>query len=443
MATITSAGVLTGVSSGTSVITYTDNNGCTVTETVTVNALPTVSVSPTSATIISGNSQSLTASGATSYSWSPSTGLSATTGGTVTASPTTTTTYTVTGTDGNGCENLANTVITVSSSLSGGVIGSNQSICSGGDPVAFTSTSAASGGTGNYTYEWEYSTNSGSSWTSISSSNKVIYDAPNGITVTTLYRRKVADGSNTEYSNTITVTVNAKPTITTSNITHVSCKWYSDGSIDVSVNGGTSPYTYSWTGPLGYSSSVEDPTFLLSGSYSLNVSDSNGCSVSSSSMLVDEPNAISVSAISSTNITCNGSTDGIITITATGGGTLKYSIDNGSTYQTSNSFIGLSASIYTVDVSDNNSCTATYTPNKVVTITEPTALTVSNSSQTNVDCNGNSTGSVTVSAAGGTSPYEYKIGTGSYGTSAAFSSLSAGSYTVTAKDANGCTQTLS
>ena len=82
----------------------------TVNKTVTVNPLPTVGVSPSTPTAIcTGNSTTLTASGASTYSWSPATGLSATTGATVTASPTTTTTYTVTGTDaqwlhGNGHE---------------------------------------------------------------------------------------------------------------------------------------------------------------------------------------------------------------------------------------------------------------------------------------------------------------------------------------------------
>ena len=72
------------------------------TGTATVNALPTVSVSPASPSIIPSGSVSLTASGASTYSWSPSTGLSATTGATVTANPGSSTTYTVTGTDGNG-----------------------------------------------------------------------------------------------------------------------------------------------------------------------------------------------------------------------------------------------------------------------------------------------------------------------------------------------------
>ena len=81
---------------------------------VTVNALPTVTTTPSdSTTLCSGSSVGLTASGAATYTWSPGTGLSATTGASVTANPTTTTAYTVTGTDANGCQNTATVTVTV------------------------------------------------------------------------------------------------------------------------------------------------------------------------------------------------------------------------------------------------------------------------------------------------------------------------------------------
>jgi autotransporter-associated beta strand protein len=79
-----------------------------------VNALPTVTTTPSgSTTLCSGSSVGITASGASTYTWSPGTGLSATTGASVTANPTTTTAYTVTGTDANGCQNTATLTVTV------------------------------------------------------------------------------------------------------------------------------------------------------------------------------------------------------------------------------------------------------------------------------------------------------------------------------------------
>jgi hypothetical protein len=81
---------------------------------LTVNALPTVSVDvPTANYCVGATAIAVTASGASTYAWSPAAGLSATTGATVNASPSATTTYTVTGTDGNGCTNTATSAITV------------------------------------------------------------------------------------------------------------------------------------------------------------------------------------------------------------------------------------------------------------------------------------------------------------------------------------------
>lgn len=103
---------------------------------ITVNTLPTVTVTPSSATYCTpgGNAIALTASGASTYSWSPSTGLSATTGASVNATPSSTQTYTVTGTDGNGCTNTATAVITTSSSLSvTTATATPSSVCLGGN----------------------------------------------------------------------------------------------------------------------------------------------------------------------------------------------------------------------------------------------------------------------------------------------------------------------
>ncbi|NBT16997.1 MAG: hypothetical protein EBS95_11765, partial [Chitinophagia bacterium] len=78
-------------------------------------------------------------------------------------------------------------------------------------------------------------------------------------------------------------------------------------------------------------------------------------------MTITQPAAaILVSAVVSTNISCNGGNDGTITITATGGSTKKYSIDNGATFQSSNVFTGLTAGSYTIVVSDNNNCSGSF-----------------------------------------------------------------------------------
>ena len=94
-------------------VTGTAANGCTNTGTVTVTVNPRPTVTATPITICNGASGTLTASGASTYTWAPSTGLSGTTGTSVTASPTTTTTYTVTGTSAAGCTNTGTVTVTV------------------------------------------------------------------------------------------------------------------------------------------------------------------------------------------------------------------------------------------------------------------------------------------------------------------------------------------
>src|SRR6056300_93106 len=423
VATITSAGVLTGVSSGTSVITYTDNNGCTVTETVTVNALPTVAVSPTSASITSGNSQSLTASGATSYSWSPSTGLSATTGGTVTASPTTTTTYTVTGTDANGCVNTASSTITVGSSLTAGAIAGNTTICSGGDPAAFTSSSSASGGTGSYTYEWESSTNSGSTWSAISSSNSTTYDVPSGLTQTTQYRRKVSDGSNTAYSNTLTVTVNANPTITSS-VTSV-C----DGS-DITLTGsGTAATTNAWvsaTTSVATITSAGVLTGVSSGTSVITYTDNNGCTVTETVTV----NALPTVAVSPTSasITSGNSQS----LTASGATSYSWSPSTGLSATTGGTVTAspTTTTTYTVTGTDANGCVNTASS----TITVGSSLTAGAIAGNTTICSGGDPAAFTSSssASGGTGSYtyEWESSTNSGSTWSAISSSNSTTYDV-------------
>ena len=116
-----------------------------------------------------------------------------------------------------------------------------------------------------------------------------------------------------------------------------------------------------------------------------------------------------------------------------------YSIDGGAT-QVSGTFSGLAEGAYTVTIVDDNGCTE----DVPVTITEPTDLTGAITAQTNVDCNGNATGSVTVAAdaGSGTAPYLYSIDGGATQVSETFSGLAEGSYTVTIVDDNGCTEDM-
>ena len=131
-------------------------------------------------------------------------------------------------------------------------------------------------------------------------------------------------------------------------ITDVSCIGGNDGAIDVTVNGGTSPYSYSW----GHGPVSEDVTTLTAGIYSLNVTDINGCEIDSI-FTVTEPAMLSA-GVDSTLVTCTGGNDGTITVSGPSGGSgsYEYSIDGGTAWQASGNFTGLIAGTYDVRIRD-------------------------------------------------------------------------------------------
>ncbi|MBT3647922.1 MAG: T9SS type A sorting domain-containing protein, partial [Flavobacteriales bacterium] len=143
--------------------------------------------------------------------------------------------------------------------------------------------------------------------------------------------------------------------------------------------------------------------------------------------------AVAASVTSSTDVSCNGGSDGAATAAGSGGTSpYSYTWSNAATGATAT---GLAAGTYTVTVEDDNGCTDT----DQITITEPTAVTASITSSTNASCNGASDGAATASGGGGTSPYTYAWSTGS--SSATITGLAAGTYTVTVEDDNSCTET--
>ncbi len=127
IATINSSGLVTGVSAGTVTITYTDNNGCSTTTTVTVNGGTNVSAG-SDLSVCSGTSVTLSGTGASSYSWD-----NGITNGTA-FTPTSTATYTVTGTDGNGCVTTDDVVVTVDPIPT---ITGNSNVCEGSTTSTF------------------------------------------------------------------------------------------------------------------------------------------------------------------------------------------------------------------------------------------------------------------------------------------------------------------
>ncbi len=188
-----------------------------------------------SETICEGTSVVLNANGASTYIWSPSSGLSSTSGNSVTANPISTTTYTITGTDASGCSSSTTSTVTVSPSPI--VTVNSATICEGSN-VNLTANGAS-------TYSWSPSTGLSSS------SGSVVTASPNS---TTTYTVTGSIGSCFSTANS-TVTVNPIPTVSASNNGPL-CS----GQILNLTASGNSGATYSWTGPNGFTSNLQNPT---------------------------------------------------------------------------------------------------------------------------------------------------------------------------------------
>ncbi|MBP8959116.1 MAG: gliding motility-associated C-terminal domain-containing protein [Bacteroidales bacterium] len=214
----------------------------------------------------------------------------------------------------------------------------------------------------------------------------------------------------------------------------VSCNGLSDGSVTVEATTGTGlpPYQYSLDG----GAYQPNGTFnnIAPGNHFVRIQDKLLCTFDVP-FTITQPTVLLASISSQTNISCYGGSDGSVTISASGGSSPYEFNINGEPFQPSNVFSGLTVGEYTVIVRDANLCTRSV----LVNITQPTALSGVVSLQTNVDCNGNSTGSVTVTGLGGTPSYEFSLDGGPYQVSGNFTGLAAGGYNVTVRDANLCT----
>ncbi len=225
-------------------------------------------------------------------------------------------------------------------------------------------------------------------------------------------------------SITASMAINFLPTCTSNN-----------GQITLTATGGTAPYSYS----LNSGPAQSSPVFanLAPGSYTYTITENGGCSGFGSFTI---PAAATVSATlnQTASILCSGNTNAVISVSATGGqANYSYSI-NGTTYQASNTFSNLGAGTYTIYAQDANGCIGSNT----LTITQPAAIGI-NAVPTMISCAGLNNGQIFVSASGGTAPLTYSINGTTFVSSNTFNGLSAGTYTVTVKDANGCQQTFS
>lgn len=319
-------------------------------------------------------------------------------------------TYTVYVTHSGNCIDSTTVTITQpSSALSATITTFNNTFCTSNTGSA---TVSVSGGTSPYSYSW--SPNGGTGPTA------------NNLGVGT-YTVTVTDNNGCQDTATVNIATLNGPVISNPSQNNVTCFGLSNGSASITVSGGTTPYTYSWSPSGGNASSA---TGLAAGSYTVTVSDSAGCSATQT-FTITEPSELIATVSSITPADC-GVSNGTASITVTGGTgayTYNWSPNGGSASSAS----GLAAGPYLVTVADQNGCQDT--ANVIITtIGGPTINVVT---QNNVLCNGGNNGSITVSASGANPPYTY-LWSPTGGNSSTANNLSAGTYTVTVTDSLGC-----
>ncbi|OFX17846.1 MAG: hypothetical protein A2033_05465, partial [Bacteroidetes bacterium GWA2_31_9] len=315
--------------------------------------------------------------------------------------------YSVTVSDANNCVTQLSSQISQPAQLTVNVINTLNNLCFGGNSGAVTIN--ANGGTLPYTYLW-------SNNTTTQNLNNVV-SGPYTVTVT--------DAGNCTVNTSATITQPQQLLATVKKVTAVSCKGGNNGAVEMNIAGGTSPYIFNWSN----GATTQDISNLAASAYTITVKDANGCNSVVSATVTEPADAMAVSVSASSNPSCNGVSDGSVNITVTGGiSPFTYLWSNASTSQ---NISGLGTGNYSVTVNDSKACTA----NTFAVLSQPSSINI-NANKADIICNGNNNGFINLSISGGTSPYTYIWSNSA--TTKDISGLSAGSYSVTVNDSNGC-----
>ena len=411
-----SANVFTGVASGPHSVVVKDANGCTLTLTINITAgTPiTASSTTTNASCPSVNNGSITLINPTgtaphTYALDGGAFASANVFTGVASGP-----HSVIIKDANGCIATLNINVAANAIITATVTTIATS-CSGVNNGQITITNPT--GTAPYTY----AINGGA----FASAN-IFTGLPSGPHNVVI---KDANGCTAQYTPTIAngVGVVANVTFTPS----TSCNNATNGLVTINTTTGTAPITYA-SNPGGTYQASNVFANLAAGTYQYIVKDANGCTTLVNATITPGP-SLSASVVTN-NLACNNTATGNIVVTNTSG-TAPYTYSlNGGASQMAAQYNNLAAGNYTIAITDASGCTGTVT----TTITQPTPLTLT-ATTTPVVCFGQSNGTITANAGGGSPAYTYSLNNVSFQASSTFN-VAVGNYIVYVNDANNCTK---
>lgn len=394
-----------GLGSGAYAVTVTDANGCSASAEISILVVSDFEVSITSRDVLcfgdnSGSALVSVSGGAMPYSINWSNGDTGPEVLNLIAGE-----YFVTVTEASGCVIISSVVISEPPLLQISASGTDVS-CFGSSTGS--ATASAAGGMPPYQFFWSNNQSGGS-----------IGDlGPGNYSVTVQDVNFCQAVTSIQINQPAQLTINAVPA-------PAACHGFSNGSITTNTAGGTPPFTYQWSN----GSQTPSVTGLPAGTYTVEVTDGNGCTASASAT-VTQPFTLAI-LIDALQIPCSGASTGILSAQAFGGtGPFTYQWNNGITGST-NQNIG--EGLYSVTATDSRGCSATESFSLTAFETPSCSLEIVNYVVLGND------GALAVSASGGIGPYNYAWNNGS--SAPARYNLLPGNYSVTVTDANGCSTT--
>ncbi len=414
----------TNLAAGTYNTVVRDGNGCSSSMTVDISQPSNIgiSINPTNLVCHGDNTGSIilvASGGAGGFNYDIGTSNNAT--GIFFALPAQT--YNIQVTDANGCTKDTTHTLTEPDTLDP-VLAVTDNLCFG--DCSGEVNVAISGGTPPYLYSSDGGTNQQAS--------NILGNLCAGI-----HTIEIEDFKNCTY--TVNQMINSPADLTLAVVGAPATCGLNNGTITANANGGTLPYSYAISDDNGltFTAPVLSNIFnnLAPNSYIVKIIDGNLCEEEMSIVLNADPEP-SIDFVGTTDILCNGETSGQITVTSgLGVGIHEFSLDN-ILYSTNNTFTNLGAGNYTVYVRDGNNCVVQQT----TSISEPPLL-ISNVIGTDLTCFNDFSGEISITTAGGVSPYQYSIDNGaSFQPFGSYDFLQANAYTTIVTDANNCSETV-